>query len=151
MRRTRGLTDVSWPDLVPRRARWDISVPLSPTRLPFVVLQDGLCSVHAAQALSGDRRRLCDVKVKLTTWLAIGAGLLLSAHSIARWPVRRGEVITRGGVKQVWSSRGEGWDVTPRLCAKKISTDEGGLSQSPPFFLCRAVASGVPHTVSHCC
>src|SRR6266702_2560856 len=63
---------------------------------------------------------------------ATGAGLLLSAHSIARRPVRRGEVITRGGVKQVWSSRGEGWDVTPGLCAKRISTDEGVLSQSPP-------------------
>jgi hypothetical protein len=75
--------------------------------------------------------------------LATGAGLLLSAHSIARWRVRRGEVITRGGVKQVWSSRGEGWDVTPRLCAKKISTDEGGLSQSPPFFLCRAVRAAM--------
>src|ERR1700704_6828825 len=73
-----------------------------------------------------------NVKVKLTTRLAIGAGLLVSAHSIARRPVRRGEVVTRGGVKQVWSSRGEGWDVTPGLCAKKISTDEGGLSQSPP-------------------
>jgi hypothetical protein len=29
-------------------------------------LQDRLCSVHAAGALSGDWRRLCDVKVKLT-------------------------------------------------------------------------------------
>src|ERR1700704_3806611 len=49
-----------------------------------------------------------NVKVKLTTRLATGAGLLLSAHSIARWRGRRGEVVTRGGVKQVWSSRGEG-------------------------------------------
>jgi hypothetical protein len=29
-------------------------------------LQDRLCSVHAAEALSGDWRRLCDVKVKVT-------------------------------------------------------------------------------------
>jgi hypothetical protein len=31
----------------------------------------------------------------------------------------------------------------PDLCAKKISTDEGGLSQSPPFFLCRAVKAAM--------
>jgi hypothetical protein len=49
--------DVSWLDLVPRPARWDISVPLSRTRIPLIVLQDRLCSVHAAQAFSGDWRR----------------------------------------------------------------------------------------------
>jgi hypothetical protein len=33
--------------------------------------------------------------------------------------------------------------MSPRAFAKKISTDEGGLSQSPPFFLCRAVRAAM--------
>jgi hypothetical protein len=34
--------------------------------------------------------------------------------------------------------------MSPRaLCAKKISTDEGGLSQSPPFFLGRSPVTGI--------
>jgi hypothetical protein len=74
--------------------------------------------------------------------LATGVGLLVSARSNPS-PVfsrfRRGRYT--GGVKQVWSSRGEGWGCRPGL-ARKISTDRGGLSQSPPFFLVRAPTIG---------
>src|ERR1700687_4166239 len=59
-----------------RPARWDTSVPLSRTRIPLFVVQDRLCSVHAADAFPGDRRRLCAINVKLTMRLGIGAGLL---------------------------------------------------------------------------
>src|SRR5215813_11637033 len=37
---------------------------------PLVVVQDRLCSVHAASAVSGKLRRLCCVKVNLTMGLA---------------------------------------------------------------------------------
>src|SRR5258708_24848717 len=83
----------------------------------------------------------CAVKVKLTTGLEIGAGLLVSAHSIARRPARRGEVVTRGA-KQSDRRAGRGGDVTPGL-ARKISADEGGPSQGPPFFFGRNSVTGV--------
>ena len=81
--------------------------------------------------------QLCAVKVKLTTGLAMGVALLVFAHSNTRRLIRRGEVATRGGVKHVWSSRGQGRDII-RAWREKISTGKGGLSQSPPFFFGRA-------------
>src|SRR3979411_93971 len=58
-----------------RRLAWrDTSVLLSRTPLPWFVLQDRLCSVHAAGALPRDWRRLCAVKVKLTMTLALEGG-----------------------------------------------------------------------------
>ena len=74
--------------------------------------------------------------------LAIGAEPLMSAHSsFAGMP---GEVFTQGDVKQVWSSRGEGWGNRLSPSARKIGTDEGGLSQSPPFFLCVWQVAAIP-------
>ena len=67
----------------------------------------------------GRRRCLCAVNVKLTMRFRIAAGLLWSAHSISRGSqVPRRDCYT-GGVKQIWSSRGEGWGCRPGgPCAK---------------------------------
>ncbi len=74
--------------------------------------------------------------------LATGVGLLVSARSNPS-PVfsrfRRG--CYTGGVKQVGRRAGRGGDVAGAL-REKISTDRGGLSQSPPFFLVRAPTIG---------
>src|SRR5665647_1562440 len=61
--------------LPPRPARRDISVPVLPTRIPLSVLQEVLCSVHAADAFPGRQQRLCVVKVKLTNALGMAARL----------------------------------------------------------------------------
>jgi hypothetical protein len=120
---------------VRRPARWDTCVPLSPTRIPLVVLQDRLCSVHAAEALSGDWRRLCDVKVKLTKRLAVGAGLLGSAHSIARrFSKGSGEIVTQGGVKQSLVVAREGW-MSPLTLARKDQHRRGRAFSEPSLFL----------------
>src|ERR1700682_2013775 len=96
---------------LPRRmARRDRFVPLSRTRIPRIVLQDRLCSVHAGAAFSLLRPRLCAVNVKLTMGLGIGASLLVSAHSsacpgllpgparLATQAVSNSLVVARGGV-----------------------------------------------------
>jgi hypothetical protein len=82
----------------------------------------------------------CSVKVKLTKRLAVGAGLLVSAHSIARrFAAGSGEIVIQAASSKVWSSRGKGG--CPRPLREKISTDEGGLSQSPPFLLIERIGS----------
>jgi hypothetical protein len=127
-------------------ARRDSSVPLSRTRIPLIVVQDRLCSVHAAEAFCGGGPRLCVVNVKLTIGLAIGAALLGYAHSIPRrFSPGAGAGVTQGEVKQFGRRAGRGGDVTRDLRAK-ISTDKGGLSQSPPFFFVRARADPCPRT-----
>jgi hypothetical protein len=99
----------------------------------LIVLQDGLCSVHAAEALSGRRRRLCAVKVKLTNALGLGAALLVFAHSISTaFLSEHPRGWYTGGDKQFGRRAGRGGDF-PRTLREKISTNEGGLSQSPPF------------------
>src|ERR1035437_9045770 len=126
-----------------RPARWDRSVPLSRARIPLFVLQDRLCSVHAAGAFAGSRPRLCAVNVKLTMQLGIGAGLLVSAHSNSRVfsrgrrvllhrVVQTGLVVARGGV-----------GCRPGASCEKISTDEGGLLR-PSLFLWRLAVCGAP-------
>src|SRR5450759_2742274 len=76
--------------------RQDRSVPLSRMRIPRFVLQDRLCSVHAADTFAGVWRRLCAVNVKLTMRLVIGASLLVSAHSsLRRFAPGAGEVLTQ--------------------------------------------------------
>src|SRR5229473_5149678 len=113
----------------------DTFVPLSPTRIPLIVLQDRLCSVHAAEALSGDWRRLCDVKVKLTKGLAVGAGLLGSAHSIARrFSAGSGEIVTQAASSKVWSSRGKG-GCHPLTLARKDQHGRGRAFSEPSLFL----------------
>ena len=121
---------------LPRRsARRDTSVPLSRTRIPRFVVQDRLCSVHAAAAfrpLTG----LCGVNVKLTMRLAIGAGLLGSAHCIPRrFSPGAGEVVTQGGVKQFGRRAGRGGDVTRFPLRARSARIEGGLLR-PSLFRC---------------
>jgi hypothetical protein len=101
------------------------------TRIPFSVLQEGLCSVHAAGAVPQVWRRLCVVKVKLTIALGIGAGLT-SVHPFQGFAgLLKGarEVDTQAASNSLVIAR-EG--VGP---GEKISTNEGGLSQSPPFLI----------------
>ena len=83
----------------------------------------------------------CSVKVKLTKRLAVGAGLLGSAHSMARRPVRRGEIVTQGGVKQVWSSRGEGGPLDP--CAKRSAPTREGFLRALPLLPREATNAGL--------
>jgi hypothetical protein len=117
-------------------ARRDRFVPLSRTLIPRIVLQDRLCSVHAGAAFSLLRPRLCAVNVKLTMGLGIGASLLVSAHSSACPGLLQGPArLLHRRCQTVWSSRGEGWGCNPFSLRGKISTDQGGLSQSPPFFV----------------
>src|ERR1019366_8900014 len=127
-----------------RPARGDRSVPLSRTRVPLFVLQDRLCSVHAAVAFAGGWRRLCAVNVKLTMRLAIGAGLLGSAHSRSRrFSPGAGGAVTQGEVRQFGRRAGRGGDVAPGASGEKISTDEGGLLR-PSLFLWGLAVGGDP-------
>src|SRR5205085_1646747 len=67
--------------LLPRGARAGTFLSrFSASAFPAIVVQEGLCSVHAAAVFCGVRGRLCAVKVKLTMWLAAKALLLQSAH-----------------------------------------------------------------------
>jgi hypothetical protein len=97
-------------DLALRLARRDTSVPLLRTHIPFSVLQEALCSVHAAGAVPRPWRRLCAVKVKLTIALGIGAGLasvrplqgfaglLKDAREVDTQAASNSLVVARGGV-----------------------------------------------------
>jgi hypothetical protein len=88
-------------------ARRDRLVPLSRTRIPRIVLQDRLCSVHAGAAFLPPRPRLCAVNVKLTMGLGIGASLLVSAHSSAcRFAPGAGEVATQAVSNSLVVARG---------------------------------------------
>jgi hypothetical protein len=116
-----------------RPARLDISVPLLRTRTPFSVLQDRLCSVHAADALSRGGRRLCAVNVKLTMQLGIGVRLLVSARSGSRrFAPGAGEVVT-GGVKQFGHRAGRGVAPGSRR-GKANQAREGFLRALPSLF-----------------
>src|SRR3974390_927983 len=116
-------------DLAPRPLRWDISVPFLRARIPFSVLQERLCSVHAAGAVPRVWPRLYAVKVKLTITLGPGARLasVHPLHSKASPVFRRmpAKLIHRRR-QTVWSSRGEGWGISPAR-REKISRNEGGL------------------------
>ena len=104
--------------------------------IPFSVLQDGLCSVHAADAFPHPQERLCVVKVKLTNALGIAARLarVVVLEYFAGFSPGSREVDTQAASNSLVIARGRGGDVTP-TCAKKISTDQGGLSQSPPLLI----------------
>ena len=122
--------------LPPRPARRDKSVPLSRTRIPVDCFAGGALQRPCREPhLPARRGRLCAVNVKLTMRFPTGVGLLVSAHSNSS-PVfsRAGEVVTQGGVKQFGRRAGRGGDVPPGSLRGKIGTNEGGLSQSPPFF-----------------
>jgi hypothetical protein len=104
-------------------------------RIPFVVLQEGLCSVHAADALSTGRRRLCAVKVKLTIRVPIGASLIVSARStLAGFLQVAGAVVSLAGSNR-FGHRVSGSGMSSGCPRGKIGINKGGLSQSPPFFV----------------
>jgi hypothetical protein len=76
---------------------------------------------------------LCVVNVKLTMRLAIGAGLLGSAHRNARSLYSSGaRGCYTGGVKQFGRRAGRGGDVARFPWRARSTSTEGGLSQSPP-------------------
>src|SRR3979411_3214843 len=103
--------------------------------MPLFVLQDRLCSVHAAGVFPGSGRRLCAVNVKLTMRLGTATGLLMSAQSDARrFSPRPARLLHRRRQTGLVVAR-EGWGCRPFSLREKISTNEGGLSQSPPFCL----------------
>jgi hypothetical protein len=78
----------------------------------------------------------CAVKVKLTKRLAIGPALLGSAHSIARRVSLQGPARSlHKAASNKFGRRAGRVAMSPEPCAEKISTDEGGLSQSPPVFV----------------
>src|SRR5471032_1515795 len=128
---------------LPRRmARRDNSVPLSRTRIPRIVLQDRLCSVHAAAAFLPPRPRLCAVNVKLTMSLAIGAGLLVSAHSVARrFSPGAGAVATRAVSNSLVVARG-GVGMYPGP-ARQDQHGRGRAFSEPSLFLCVLVPDAV--------
>src|SRR5450631_4489699 len=66
------------------------------------------------------------VKVKLTKRLAVGA--VHCSPVSCKGPAK---LLHRAASSKVWSSRGKG-GCHPLPLRGKISTDEGGLSQSPP-------------------
>jgi hypothetical protein len=79
--------------------------------------------------------RLCVVKVKLTNAL----GIATRPDSVVVFEYFAGFLPVPARLRHrrrqtVWSSRGRGGDVT-RTGATKISTDEGGLPQSPPSLI----------------
>ena len=81
------------------------------------------------------RRRLCAVNVKLTIRLPIAAGLLGSAGSILAGLLQvAGAVVTLGGSNR-FGHRARSSRMSPGCLRGKIGTNEGGLSQSPPFSL----------------
>ena len=79
-------------------------------------------------------RRLCAVKVKLTIALGTGAGLasVRPLQGFAGFLKDAREVDTQAASNSLVIARG-GVGMPPGPGASKISTDEGGLSQSPPF------------------
>lgn len=122
---------------MPRRPAWrDTFVPLSRTRTPFLVLQDRPCSVYATGAFSGRRRRLCAVNVKLTTQLAIGADLLVSAPlqlspAFSTGPAR----LLRRQCQTGFGRRGEGWGCRPPAPARKDQHKRGRAFSEPSFIV----------------
>src|ERR1700687_1391874 len=114
-----------------------------PGAFPWLLCKTGFAASMPRRRYRAIGGGFCSVKVKLTKGLGIGAGLLVSAHSMARRPVRRGEIVTQGGVKQVWSSRGEG-GCHPVLFARKRSapTREGFL-RALPFSWVRSPVTGI--------
>jgi hypothetical protein len=113
--------------------------------MPLFVLQDRLCSVHAAGAFPGGWRRLFAVNVKLTMRLGIGAGLLMSARSMLADPSKgsarllhrwrqTGLIVTRGGV-----------GMSPVFPAREDQHKRGeGFLRAFPFFFGVLLLATIP-------
>src|SRR5271169_2575308 len=108
--------------LLPRAAWRDRYVPLLRSRIPLVVLQDWLCSVHAAAAFSHRPRRLCVVNLKLTMRFGIGSrAASVFASTPPGFLTGRARVL-HGVVQEVGPLRGRGWGCCPVSFARKIGT-----------------------------
>ena len=83
-------------------------------------------------------------KVKLTKGLAVGAGLLGSAHSIIRrFSAGSGEIVTQAASSKVWSSRGKG-GCHPLTLARKDQHRRGRAFSEPSLSLgSRNLVTGV--------
>ena len=98
---------------------------------PVVVVQDRLCTVHAAAGIPGKLRRLCCVKVNLTMGLAGPGDLNKVAITPARMLFQVAPALRLHRWRQtVWSSRG---GVGMSHPARKDQQLKGGCSQHPPF------------------
>ena len=76
----------------------------------------------------------CSVKVKLTKRLAVGAGLLGSAHSIARrFSVRVRRNCYTGRRQAKFGRRAGRVDVTPDPCAERSAPTREGFLRALPF------------------
>src|SRR5450432_2452113 len=101
-----------------------------PRAFPWLFCKTGFAASMPWRRYRAIGDGFCSVKVKLTKRLAVGAGLLVSAHSIARrFSAGSGEIVTQGGVKQSLVVAREGWmSVTPYPCAERSApTREGFL------------------------
>src|SRR5258706_15396928 len=104
--------------------------------MPLFVLQDSLCSVHAADVFPGSGRRLCSVNVKLTMRLGAATGLLTSGHSNATGFLQGPARLLHRRRQTDWSSRGGGGGgLSPGfLCAKLSLRTRKDFLRSLPFF-----------------
>lgn len=126
-------------------ARWDISVPLSPTPIPLTVVQEGSCSVHAEAALARGLRRICCVNVKLTIGLAGEAGLLVCSRSISRRSCRScSRLPARRYYRRCQTEsdrRAQRVEGSPDPYGRgKTGTDGEGLLRTLPFSLVRCAS-----------
>src|SRR5258705_10867681 len=113
--------------------------------MPLFVLQDRLCSVHAAGAFPGGWRRLSAVNVKLTMRLGIGAGLLMAARSDARRSFQGvGEVVTEVASNRFGGRAGRGGDVARFPCARRSAQTREGFLRARPFFFGVPLLATIP-------
>src|SRR5262249_24057594 len=107
--------------------------------IPVVVVQDRLCSVHAAPAVSGKLRRLCCVKVNLTIGLAGPTEL----NKVTLTPARKLFQVAAvrrytGGVKQFGHRAGWGGD-TPSSATR--SAVQGRMFSASALFRPKSAVS----------
>jgi hypothetical protein len=139
MHRIRGSTDASYLCLAPANApRGTVLSRFRPRAFPGLFCKTSLA---ASMPQAGFRSRggsLCAVNVKFTMWLGIGAGLLGCACFRRSAPRGRRGCYT-GGVKQVWSLRGEGWGCEPRALRSRPAQTRAGFLRARPFSFCRQI------------
>src|SRR5882672_2044779 len=101
--------------------------------MPLFVLQDSLCSVHAADVFPGSGRRLCSVNVKLTMRLGTATGLLTSGHSNATGFLQGPARLLHRRRQTDWSSSGEGWECRPVSFARNDQHGRGRAFSALPL------------------
>src|SRR5450631_804576 len=105
-----------------------------PRAFPWLFCKTGFAASMPRRRYRAIGDGFCSVKVKLTKRLAVGAGLLGSAHSIARrFPVRVRRNCYTGGVKQSLVVAREGW-MSPLTLARKDQHRRGRAFSEPSLF-----------------